>query len=98
MGSSSSKDVAAGGAHSSSSGGGGREPRSKGVRVVFGSSCFGTPSTLHDDQVSFSDCKDSILRFVSYDLDLTLVKSCNLCIGLALSFRFIYFYFFLKDQ
>ncbi|XP_039142160.1 E3 ubiquitin-protein ligase RNF6 isoform X2 [Dioscorea cayenensis subsp. rotundata] len=54
MGSSSSKDVAAGGAHSSSSGGGGREPRSKGVRVVFGSSCFGTPSTLHDDQEDLS--------------------------------------------
>ncbi|KAH7692918.1 Zinc finger RING/FYVE/PHD-type protein [Dioscorea alata] len=55
MGSSSSKDFADGGAHSSSSGGGGREPRSRGVRVVFGSSCFGTPSTLHDDQIEEED-------------------------------------------
>ncbi|KAM0945709.1 putative transcription factor C2H2 family [Dioscorea sansibarensis] len=57
MGSSSSKDVAASGAHSSSSSGGGREPRSRGARGVFGSSCFGTPSTLHDGQIEEEDMK-----------------------------------------
>ncbi|KAJ0964449.1 hypothetical protein J5N97_029571 [Dioscorea zingiberensis] len=55
MGSSSSKDVSVGGAQSSSTGGGGREPRSRVARGVFGSSCFGTPSTLNDDQIKEED-------------------------------------------